>query len=134
MVLTGESEIMLQKMPTCLRIEITEGRDEPLLYDLKSEYVIWSRDVEGNAKMKRRDFRLVPDFVNTAHGYCGDTLDKYKGDLFEWSKVPALEARLSNPESPRQTNPSYLGHIAQCFFDRTLLLVLTCYWNAKKER
>ena len=44
-----DSEIVLQKMPMCLRVEITEGRDEPLQYDLKSEYVIWSRDVAGNA-------------------------------------------------------------------------------------
>ena len=53
-----ECEVGLQKMPVCLRIEVTEGREEPLLYDLKSEYVIWSRDVAGNAKVKRRGFRL----------------------------------------------------------------------------
>ena len=83
---------LLQKMPTCLRVESTEGRDEPLQYDLKSDYDIWSRDAAGNAKVKRRGFRLVPDFANTAHGYCGDTLEKCKGDLLEWSKVPTLEA------------------------------------------
>ena len=70
----NDSEIVLQKMPPCLRIEITEGRDAPLLYDLNSEYVIWSRDVAGNAKVKRRGFRLVPDFAHTAHGYYGDTV------------------------------------------------------------
>ena len=35
-----DSEIVLQKMPTCLRVEITEGREKPLQYDLKSDYVI----------------------------------------------------------------------------------------------
>jgi len=90
----SDSEVVLQKLPVSLRIEVSEGLDEPLTFDLKPVYVIWSRDAAGNAKVKRRGFQVVPDFANTAHGYCGDTLDKCKGDLLEWHKVPTLDAML----------------------------------------
>ena len=89
-----EPEVVLQRMPTLLQIEISEGHDEPVLLDLKSEYVVWSRDVAGNAKVRRRGFRIVPDFAGTAHAYCGDTLARCKGDLLEWTKVPTHDAML----------------------------------------
>ena len=89
-----DTEIVLQRMPTLLQIEISEGHDEPVLLDLKSEYVVWSRDVAGNAKVRRRGFRIIPDFAGTAHAYCGDTLARCKGDLLEWTKVPTHDAML----------------------------------------
>ena len=44
--------------------------------------------------MKRRGFRLIPDFAGTAHAYCGDTLEKCKGDLLEWHATPREDAML----------------------------------------
>ena len=54
----------------------------------------WSRDKAESAKVKRRGFRVVPDFAGTAHAYCGETLSECKGDLLEWFKVPTLDAML----------------------------------------
>ena len=35
-----DNEIVLQAMLLCLVIEITEGHEEPILFELKSEYVV----------------------------------------------------------------------------------------------
>ena len=69
----------------------SEGDDEAFIFDLAPEYVIWSRDGKGNAKVKRRGFRIIPDFAGTAHAYCGDTLPTLIGDLLKWSHIPTLE-------------------------------------------
>ena len=89
-----DNEVVLQAMPACLVIEISEGHEQPILFELKSEYVAWSRDRAENAKVRRRGFRVVPDFAGTAHAYCGETLSECKGDLLEWFKVPTLDAML----------------------------------------
>ena len=89
-----DCEVVLQSMPRSLTIEISEGHKTPVRFELKSDYVVWSRDPAGNAKVKRKGFRIVPDFAGTAHAYCGDTLEECKGDLLEWFKVPTLDAML----------------------------------------
>ena len=92
---TGDSEIVLTKMPVCLQIEVKVSEDaDAFIYDLKPEYVVWSRDGRGNAQVKRRGFRIIPDFAGTAHAYCGDTLERCKGDLLEWHATPTTDAML----------------------------------------
>ena len=92
---SGDSEIVLTKMPVSLQIEVLHESDgKAFLFDLRPEYVIWSRDGKGNAKVKRRGFRIIPDFAGTAHAYCGDTLERCKGDLLEWHATPTMDAML----------------------------------------
>ena len=42
-----DNELVLQSMPACLVIEISDGHEKPILFELKSEYVVWSRDPAG---------------------------------------------------------------------------------------
>ena len=92
---SADSEVVLTRMPACLQIEIQVSEDaEPFVYNLKPEYVVWSRDGRGNAQVKRRGFRIIPDFAGTAHAYCGDTLERCKGDLLEWHATPSTDAML----------------------------------------
>ena len=58
---------MLLQMPVSLQVEVHLDEEDPFVYDLQPEYVIWSRDGKGNAKVKRRGFRIIPDFAGTAH-------------------------------------------------------------------
>ena len=78
---TDEEEIVLGGLPAALVVEVTEGYDEPHLFTLRPETVVWYRDKHKNAPVRRRGFQLVPDFAGTAHAYCGDTLEQCKGDL-----------------------------------------------------
>ena len=89
-----DSEVVLVKMPLSLQVEVCDAEGEAFVYTLRPEYVIWSRDGKGNAKVKRRGFRIIPDFAGTAHAYCGDTLERNKGDLLEWHATPTMEAML----------------------------------------
>ena len=91
---SNDSEIVLPKLPLSLQIAVTKGDGTTFVFDLKPEYVIWSRDGQGNAKVKRRGFRIIPDFAGTAHAYCGDTLDRCKGDLLEWNHTPTMDGML----------------------------------------
>ena len=84
-------EIVLSNLPEAFVVEVSEGYDEPHLYTLKPETVIWYRDKSKQAPVRRRGFQLVPDFAGTAHAYCGDTLEQCKGDLLEWHKMPTFE-------------------------------------------
>ena len=94
----GVSEVVLPRMPASLVIEVqSEEEGKPFLFDLSPEYVVWSRDGRGNGKVKRRGFRIIPDFAGTAHAYCGDTLDRCKGDLLEWYRKPTMEEMLRAP-------------------------------------
>merc|ERR1711963_1288439 len=82
-------------MPVSLQIEVEHsGEEKTFVFDLRPEYVIWTRDGKGNAKVKRRGFRIIPDFAGTAHAYCGDTLERCKGDLLEWHATPTMDAML----------------------------------------
>ena len=90
----NDSEIVLPKLPLSLQIAVTKADGTTFVFDLKPEYVIWSRDGQGNAKVKRRGFRIIPDFAGTAHAYCGDTLDRCKGDLLEWNHTPTMDGML----------------------------------------
>ena len=91
---SNDSEIVLPKLPLSLQIEVTKSDGSTFVFDLKPEYVIWSRDGQGNAKVKRRGFRIIPDFAGTAHAYCGETLDRCKGDLLEWNHTPTMDGML----------------------------------------
>lgn len=91
---TQEAEVVLRKQPKSLLLEFTDANGEPFTYALQPQYVTWSRDKSGNAKVQRRGFTVVPDFAGTAHGYCGSTLEQAKGDLLEWHRPPSMEAML----------------------------------------
>ena len=54
----------------------------------------WSLDRDGNVKVIRFGFPLVPDFGGTAHAYCGTTMDAALGDLLSWELKPRLEDML----------------------------------------
>ncbi len=60
-------------MPKALRVEVDHDGQTRFVDDLPPEYVIWSRDPKGNAKVERRGFRVILDFAGTAHAYCGET-------------------------------------------------------------
>ena len=79
----GDTEIILPGLPEGFVVEVSEGHSEPHLYFLKPETIIWYRDKFQQAPVRRRGFQLVPDFAGTAHAYCGETLEKCKGDLLE---------------------------------------------------
>ena len=72
-------------------VEVTEGHAEPHLFLLKPETVIWYRDRFKQAPVRRRGFQIVPDIAATAQAYCGDTLQKCKGDLSEWHKLLTMD-------------------------------------------
>ena len=53
-----DSEIVLSKMPLSLQVEVALEDGVTFVHELPPEYVIWSRDALGNAKVKRRGFRI----------------------------------------------------------------------------
>ena len=55
---------------------------------LEPRVVVWSRDKDGKAKVRRIGFPLVPDFGGTVHGFCGTSLDACLSDLLEWTRRP----------------------------------------------
>ena len=81
-------------MPKALLIEVEHEGQAPFVYELPPEYVIRTRDPKGYAKVKRRGFRVIPDFAGAAHAYCGETLEKCKGDLLEWDAKPTMDGML----------------------------------------
>ena len=86
--------MVLTKQPKALVLEFKDADQVPFTHALESTYVTWSRDRDGNAKVQRKGFTVMPDFAGTAHGYCGSTLSQAKGDLLEWFRLPTLEAML----------------------------------------
>lgn len=45
------SEVFLVKMSKFLEIEIQQEDEKPFRYKLPAEYVVWSRDPKGSAKV-----------------------------------------------------------------------------------
>ena len=92
---TDDPEIVLCERPIYIRVRIIKARMKPgekaetLL--LKPQAVIWSRDKQGYAKVKRIGFPLVPEFGGTVHAYCGSTLEATQSDLLEWHRRPTPE-------------------------------------------
>ena len=89
-----EPEVVLKKQPTCLYIEVPNATDELVktrgrsIYRLTVQVRPWSLDKEGNVKVMRFGFPIVPDFGGTAHAYCGSTMAAALGDLLSWELRP----------------------------------------------
>ena len=90
-----DAEIALCQQPKHLCVEIETKTGEKKIYRLKPRHVVWYRDQEQQAQVRRKGFILVPDFAGTAHAYCGSTLDQAKGDLLEWHGLPTMGCRNS---------------------------------------
>ena len=92
---TDDPEIVLFERPTYIRVRIIKARmkagEKPETLLLKPQAVIWSRDRQGYAKVKRIGFPLVPEFGGTVHAYCGSTLEATQSDLLEWHRRPTPE-------------------------------------------
>ena len=95
-----DPEVVLKKQPTCLYIEIPNATDElertrgRPIYRLTVQVRPWSLDKEGNVKILRFGFPIVPDFGGTAHAYCGSTMDAALGDLLSWEVRPRRDDML----------------------------------------
>ena len=90
-------QIVLKLRPECLYIEVpsataklatTNGKK---LFKLPMTVKTWTLDRQGNVRVRRHGFPIVPDFGGTAHAYCGDTLPAVIGDLLKWNHPPNLE-------------------------------------------
>ena len=95
-----DPEIVLQGRPLKLLIEVeTATPDMPDIYGkgvfcLTLQHRSWTVDVNGNVKILRSGFPVVPDFGGTAHAYCGTSLDACLGDLLPWHKKPSHDDML----------------------------------------
>ena len=65
-----------------------------LIYTLPVHVKQWSLDANGQVKVRRFGFPIVPDFGGTAHAYCGTTLDACVGDLLPWYHRPRRDDAL----------------------------------------
>jgi hypothetical protein len=95
-----EPEIVLKRRPRKLFIEMqSASKDLPLvnekrIYTLLAKPKEWSLDGQGNVKITRYGFSIVPDFGGTAHFYCGTSLDACIGDLLPWWRKPQMDDQL----------------------------------------
>ena len=81
-----DPEVVLEERPLRLILNFahpTDGNDSGI-FELQPQVRIWTRDVEGNAQVRRIGFPLVPEFGGTVHAYCGVTLNASIGDLLPW--------------------------------------------------
>ena len=75
-----DPEIVPIRRPTKLYIEPeTATKHLPLIdgeriFELTVQSKPWTVDTEGNLKVTRLGFPIVPDFGGTAHAYCGSTM------------------------------------------------------------
>ena len=82
-------EVVLEERPLTLRIELTHAQvdtkddAEANILILKPQVRVWTRDKEGQAKVRRIGFPIVPEFGGTVHAYCGENLDASIADLPE---------------------------------------------------
>ena len=87
-----DKEVVLQLRPTKLLIEVETATklmpvvDGKSIFELTVQAKPWSLDKQGNVKMTRLGFPIVPDFGGTAHAYCGSTMPAALGDLLPWYK------------------------------------------------
>ena len=85
------TELILPGLPEGCVVEVRKGHEDPYRCFLKLGNIIWYKDKSKQAAVRRCGFQLVPGFAGTVHAYCGDSLEKCKGDLLEWYKLPTLE-------------------------------------------
>ena len=91
------NQVVLKLRPVCLYIEVPSATSKlstsngRKIYKLHMTMKSWSLDRQGNVRVRRHGFPIVPDFGGTAHAYCGDTLPAVIGDLLKWNHVPNLE-------------------------------------------
>ena len=80
--------------PTKIQIEVETATklmpviDGKRIFELTVQAKPWSLDKDGNVKLTRVGFPIVPDFGGTAHAYCGSTMTAALGDLLPWYKKP----------------------------------------------
>ena len=96
----AEWEIVLQRRPTKLHIEVPTGTKlmpkigGRSMYTLTTQARPWSLGDAGTMKLKRYGFPIVPDFGGTAHAYCGSTLPAAIGDCLSWTSKPQRDSML----------------------------------------
>ena len=94
------SEVVLYHRPSKIFMEVDTATpkmptvDARRVYTLKAQVKQWSLGVDGQVKVSRYGFPIVPDFGGTAHAYCGSTLDACIGDLLPWYHTPTKEQAL----------------------------------------
>jgi hypothetical protein len=99
---TAEPEVVLKRRPTKLYIEIPTATQKmpktggKYIYILKVQRKPWTLDKNGNVKISRFGFPIVPDFGGTAHAYCGTTVEAVLGDLLPWHKQPQMSEMLKS--------------------------------------
>ena len=74
---TTEPEVVLQRQPQSLLLEFEGPGETKEVHRLPPKYVTWTRDKAGNAKVRRSDFRIFPDFGGTAPNLWGHALRTY---------------------------------------------------------
>jgi hypothetical protein len=95
-----EKEVVLKERPRQLFIEPESAhKDLPLvngkrIYTLTMNPKEWSLYGQGNIKIARYGFSIVPDFGGTAHFDCGTSLDACIGDLLPWWHMPRMDDQL----------------------------------------
>ena len=93
-------EVVLQRRPRVLYIEVPTGNDKLLTKNHKKIFCLklcvktWSLNKDNQVHVRRHGFPVVPDFGGTAHAYCGDTLKAIIGDLMHWHHIPNLDNAL----------------------------------------
>ena len=91
-----DPEVVFNRRPLKLYIEVATATSKlaktngKKIFTLKVQRKQWSLDKEGNVKIARFGFPVVPDFGGTAHAYCGSTLDASLGDLLPWYHKPQM--------------------------------------------
>ena len=91
-----DPEVVLKRRPLKLYIEVPTATSKlaktngQKIFTLKVQQKQWSLDKEGNVKIARFGFPVVPDFGGTAHAYCGSTLEATLGDLLPWYQKPQM--------------------------------------------
>ena len=89
-------EVVFNRRPLKLYIEVPTATSKlaktkgEKIFTLRVQQKQWSLDKEGNVKIARFGFPVVPDFGGTAHAYCGSTLEASLGDLLPWYQKPQM--------------------------------------------
>ena len=96
----AEAEVVLRQRPRAIFIEVESATDkmpvvgDKRIFTLRVQVKQWSLDANGQVKVRRFGFPIVPDFGGTAHAYCGSTLDACIGDLLPWYHRPRRDDAL----------------------------------------
>ena len=84
-------KLFIEPETACKDLPLVNGKR---IYTLAMKPKEWSLDGQGNIKITRYGFSIVPDFGGTAHFYCGTSLDTCIGDLLPWWHVPRMDDQL----------------------------------------